>query len=62
MEIISEVTDGKRLVVLALNDLPDHCAVDVGELAKRISVDKLELVFWARADIEFARLLASKVV
>jgi hypothetical protein len=46
---------------MALNRLPDHCAQDVGELARRIGVDKLDLIMWARADIEFARLIATKV-
>jgi hypothetical protein len=44
-----------------LNKLPDQCVHDVGELAKRIGVDKLELITWARADIGLARLIASKV-
>lgn len=47
--------------VLALSRLPDHCAVDAGELARRIGVDKLELIQWVRADVTFARLIASKM-
>lgn len=50
-----------ELVVLALRQLPDHCAVDAGELAERIGVDKLELIQWVRADVAFARLTASKL-
>lgn len=50
-----------QLALSALNRLPDHCAVDVGELAQRIGADKLELITWVRADIKFARLIASKV-
>lgn len=46
---------------LALIELPDHCASDVGELAERLGVDKLDLIMWARADIELARLIAAKV-
>ncbi|MBM0104594.1 hypothetical protein JM946_07535 [Steroidobacter sp. S1-65] len=52
---------GFQLALSALNRLPDHCALDVGELAARIGADKLELITWGRADIKFARLLASKV-
>jgi hypothetical protein len=51
-----------RVAVLALKGLPDRCALDVGELARRIGADKLELIRWGREDIEFARLVASKVV
>lgn len=50
-----------RLVMLALRTLPDHCARNVEELAQRIGADKLELLMWGKADIKFARLLASKV-
>lgn len=50
-----------RLALLALNSLPDHCAMDLGEVAERIGADKLELITWIRSDIEFARLIASKV-
>jgi hypothetical protein len=50
-----------QIVLSALRRLPDHCAGDVGELAERIGADKLELITWVRADIEFARLIASKV-
>lgn len=45
----------------ALNDLPDDSAVDLSELADRIGVDKLDLIQWVRADIKFARLVASKM-
>jgi hypothetical protein len=50
-----------RLTVLALNNLPDHCALDLSELARRIGADKLELITWARSDMHLARLIASKV-
>ena len=62
MEVISEAISDKRIVLLALRSLPDRCALDVGELAKRIGADKVELVLLTRADIEFARLVASKVM
>jgi hypothetical protein len=52
---------GRQLALLALNALPDHCARDMSELARRIGVDKVELINWGRADIRLARLLASKV-
>jgi hypothetical protein len=61
MDAIKETAD-YRVAALALNSLPDRCALDVGELAKRIGADKLELIRWSRADIQFARLIASKVV
>jgi len=60
MDAIMENHD-YRVAVLALSDLPDHCALDLGELAKRIGADKLELIRWGRADIELARLIESKV-
>ncbi|MET0660518.1 MAG: hypothetical protein ABW110_20430 [Steroidobacteraceae bacterium] len=50
-----------RMALHALEHLPDRCASDVGELAKRIGADKLELVTWSRADLAFARLLAAKL-
>lgn len=50
-----------RLALLALNSLPDRCALDLGEVAHRIGADKLELIAWMRSDIELARLIASKV-
>ena len=50
-----------RRVLQLLRTLPDHCAMDVGELAGQIGADKLELIQWVRADIRFARLIASKV-
>ena len=50
-----------RRVMLALHHLPDRCALDVTELADRIGADKLELITWVRADITFARLIASKI-
>jgi hypothetical protein len=50
------------LAVSALNNLPNNCASDVTDLAGRIGADKLELIQWLRADIKFARLIASKVV
>ena len=45
----------------AVNSLPDRCAIDVAALADRIGADKLELIRCMRADIAFARLIASKV-
>jgi hypothetical protein len=48
--------------LLMLRTVPDHSAVDVGELAERIGADKLELIQWMRAHITFARLIESKVV
>jgi hypothetical protein len=51
-----------RDVLSLLNSLPDRCALDVGELAGRIGVDKLDLIKWAREDIGFARLIVSKVI
>jgi len=54
-------TGGYQLALSVLNGLPDHCATDMGELAHRIGVDKLELIAWIRSDIKFARLIASKV-
>jgi hypothetical protein len=50
-----------RQAKLALSHLPDRCALDVTELAHRIGADKLELITWVRADISFARLIASKI-
>jgi hypothetical protein len=51
----------RRNAFLALHNLPDRCVLDLGELADRIGADKLDLIMWARADIGFARLMASKV-
>jgi hypothetical protein len=51
-----------RLVLSALHSLPDRCASSVGELADRIGTDKLDLISWGRADLEFARLIAAKMV
>ena len=45
----------------AVTSLPDHCALDVGELANRIGADKLALLSWVRTDVKFARLIESKV-
>jgi hypothetical protein len=50
-----------RLLFVAVNNLPDRCAIDVAALAERIGADKLELIKWMRTDIAFARLIASKV-
>lgn len=50
-----------RLALVALNSLPDRCAMDLGEVARRIGADKLELIGWMRADIKLAHLIASKV-
>lgn len=50
-----------RVAAMALSDLPDDSAVNLSELAERIGVDKLELIQWVRADIQFARLVASKM-
>ena len=50
-----------RLALSAVQNLPDRCALNVGELADQIGADKLDLLNWVRADLEFARLIASKV-
>ena len=50
-----------RRMFSALRNLPDHCESNVSELAARLGADKLELIKWAREDIKFARLVASKV-
>jgi hypothetical protein len=55
------VENSHQLVFLALRSLPDRCALDVDDLAGRLGVDKLELIAWARADIQLARLIAWKV-
>jgi hypothetical protein len=60
-DVRTSSTRNYELALLALDALPNHCARDVGELASRIGADKLELISWGRADIKFARLLASKV-
>ncbi len=44
-----------------LHDLPDRCAADVEELANRIGAEKLTLLGWLRADLQLARLVASKI-
>lgn len=46
----------------AVRDCPDRCAQTIGELADRIGIDKLTLIGWARADLQFALLVASKVI
>jgi hypothetical protein len=50
-----------RSVLSALHGLPDRCAPNVGELADQIGADKLDLLNWVRGDLEFARLIASKM-
>ena len=50
-----------RRVLRALSSLPDHSALDVGDLADQVGADKLELIQWVRADLRFARLIESKV-
>src|SRR5262249_7885381 len=50
-----------RIALSVVQSLPDRCAQSVSELAARIGADKLDLLNWARADLEFARLIASKV-
>ena len=56
------VSIGEReLVMSALHGLPNHCAVDVDDLARRVGIDKLELIRWFRADLHVARLATSKV-
>jgi hypothetical protein len=50
-----------RVVLSAVRNLPDRCALNVGELADQIGADKLDLLRWVRADLEFAYLIASKV-
>lgn len=49
------------LALLALRSLPDRCALDLGEVARRIGADKLELIQWMRADIKLARMLEAKL-
>lgn len=51
----------RDLVLSALRSLPDCCAPDLDELANRIGTKKLTLIAWARADLQFARLVGSKV-
>jgi hypothetical protein len=51
-----------RRAFSAVNDLPDHSVLNVGELAARIGADKLDLIRWAREDLGFARLIVSKVM
>lgn len=70
MDALSEVeakrketaTRSYQLALLALQGVPEHCAQDVGELAGRIGADKLQLIKWIRADVDFARLIASKML
>jgi hypothetical protein len=67
MELMLEREPAKSAVhshgsaVSVLRNLPDHCAANVSELARQIGADKLDLLRWSRADIKFARLIASKV-
>jgi hypothetical protein len=49
------------LLFVSVSSLPDRCVVDIAALADRIGADKLELIKWMRADIAFARVVASKV-
>jgi hypothetical protein len=58
--VLSSAHDYQR-ALFALKALPDHCALDVGDLARRIGMDKLELITWARADLKLARLIAWKL-
>ena len=55
------VAINQRIVLSVVQNLPDRCAQNVTELATRIGADKLDLLNWARCDLEFARLIASKV-
>jgi hypothetical protein len=55
------VAINQRIVLSVVQNLPDRCARNVTELATRIGADKLDLLNWARCDLEFARLIASKV-
>lgn len=50
------------VALAALNRLPDGCAADITDLASRIGTEKTTLIGWLRADINFARLVASKVL
>jgi hypothetical protein len=64
MDVASEHTVNKspaRDYRRALHGLPDHCALDLAELARRIGADKIELISCARADLDLARLLDSKM-
>jgi hypothetical protein len=56
-----DTTHNSQRARFALSALPDRCAPNVGELARRIGMDKLELITWARADIELARLITWKL-
>jgi hypothetical protein len=45
----------------ALHDICDESVANVGEVADRLSIDKLTLIQLARADMKFARLVAAKI-
>ena len=45
----------------ALRSLPDRSATNVNDLAARIGANKLALIGWLRADLQFARLVADKL-
>lgn len=51
----------REVAVSDLRSLPDHCASDVEDLARRIGAEKLILIGWVREDLQFARLVASKI-
>lgn len=50
-----------QLALLAVRSLPDRCALDLSEVARRIGADKLELIQWMRSDIQLARMLEAKL-
>jgi hypothetical protein len=50
------------VAIAALNRLPDRCAADINDLASRIGTEKTTLIGWLRADLNFARLVDSKVL
>lgn len=54
-------TDGHLAVVPWLQEIPDGHVSDVTELADMIGVEKLVLIGWIRTDLDFARLVATKI-
>jgi len=61
VSVEDEIRAGRGSYLLALRSLPDGCAPDLSDVARRIGADKLELIQWMRADIKLARLLATKL-
>lgn len=54
-------TDERLAVVLWLQEIPNGHVSDVTELADMIGVEKLVLIGWIRTDLDFARLVATKI-